>query len=429
MALQTEIEGPVSRMFRRASIQRRSRTNGNFDGVWRDITDYVKKWGTIRSAIDDIRLNKFQHGGVSLTVNNDTGAFNHETNRNSLWFNYLSRYRTLLRLEAGYYDSTTYNELPATSTVGYFILDEEIQIRSDSNDVSLNGSSLQSIFHEVRARDVAGIFGATTASGVVSRIRDHTDGAGVNIFRSFITSTAWVITSSANQYSMTTDLVEDLSTWDLMEKLAESEGYVVLINRQGGIEFRDRTPRTTTSQFSFRGQDFPRPTIMAIREYKEAYNKYYNYFRVKYLQADTATSFITAGTTTAVNATNPSWLFGQRTYELENTLIQNTATAQSIASNLFTTFGTMTSEALVKVAYHPSLELLDRIDMSFHSYDLANSTIWDAFDWAPNTGDTGATWSVEGENFEWDSRQFVITARDVNLDDFSMTIRARDLTA
>ena len=428
MGLQTEVEGPVSRVFRRAAIQRRSRSTGNFDGVWRDITDYVKKWGVVKSAIDDVRLNRFQHGGVSLVVDNDAGAFNYETNRNSLWFNYLTRYRTLLRIEAGYYDSTSYDELPATSTVGYFVIDEEIKIRSDSNDVSLNGASLQSIFNEVRARDVTGIFGATTATGVVGRIRDHTDGAGVNIFRSFITSTAWVVTSSANQYSLTTDLVEDLSCWELMEKLAESEGYVVLINRQGGLEFRDRSARNSTVQFAFTGQDFPRPTVMAISQYKEAYNKYFNYFRVKYLQADTATSFVTAGTTTAVNATNPSWLFGQRTYEMENTLIQNTATAQSIADNLFTTFGTMTSEVEFRASLHPSLELLDRISVSFHSYDMAGSTIWDTFDWAPDTGDTGATWSVEGENFEWDSREFVIIARDVNLDDFSMNIRARDLT-
>lgn len=429
MGIQFEIEAPISNVFRRASIQRRARATGQFDGTWRDISDYVKRWGTIESSIDDVRLNKFRHSGVNLVVNNDTGAFNHETNRNSLWFNYLSRYRTLLRIESGYYDTASTTELPTTSTVGYFIMDDEIQIRSDSNDVQINASSLQSIFAEVRARDVAGIFGATTATGIITRIRDHTDGAGVNIFRSFITSTAWTINATTNQYSLSTALVEDMSTWDLMEKLAEAEGWVVLINRQGGIEFRNRDPRQGTAQFTFNGLDFPRPTLVAITEYKEAYNKYFNYFRLKHLQADTSTSYVTAGTTTAINNSNPSWIFGQRAYEFENTLVQDTGTAQTIVNNLLTTFGTMTSEAALKTLYAPQLELLDRVAVGFHSYDLAGSTIWDTFDWAPDTGDTGTKWSVEGENFEWDSRQFVVLARKTDLDNFTMQFKLRDLTA
>lgn len=429
-ALQAQIDSPISSVFRRAAIQRRSKTTGNFDGVWKDITEYVKQWGTMDAAIDDIKLNTFTHNGVNLTVRNDTGAFNSEIFPNSLWNGYLTRYKTLLRIEAGYLVNGV-TELPATSTMGIFVMDDEIDISSDSNDVALKAASLKSIFDEVRAADIAGFGPAVTqtASFFMTIIQNHTDGAGNFIFRSFITSTAWTIQATTNSFVLnTTTNLDGLTTWDLMEKLAEAEGFVVLINRQGGLDFTDRNPNTTASQFSFYGQDFPRQNLIAIHPYREAYNKYFNVFRLQYLEADTSTSFVTAGTVTSVSNSNPSWIFGQRIYQFENTFVANTATAQTIVNNLFTTFGTMTSEATLRTTFVPHIDILDRIDVSFHAYDLAGSTIWDTFDWAPDTGDTGAKWSAEGENFDWNGRQFVVLSRNLNLDDFTMEFKVRDLT-
>ena len=424
--IEDAIDGPISDVFRRAYIQRRLLSTGQFDGVWREITTYVKRWGTFESSLDDVRLNTFRNSGANLTVTNDTGAFNRENNFNSLWSGYLGRYRTLLRINAGYLCGTS--ELPATSTVGIFVLDDEISIRTDSNDVSLRAASLKSIFDEVNARYIAGLSGPQTAEGLIVRIRDHTDGAGGFVFRSFITSTAWTIQSTSNNYFLNTDTtLSGKNTWELMQQLAEAEGFVVLINRSGGLEFRNRTARTTTSQFSFFGQGFGRQHIIAITDYKEAINKYFNFFRLKYLEADTATSFVSAGTSTAINSSNPSWLFGHRQYDFENLFVSGTTTAQNIVNSLFTTFGTMTTEVEAKTVFVPQIELLDRIDFSYRSYDLAASTIWDTFDWGPATGATGATWSVEGENFDWLNRANVVLSRSLNLDNFTMTYKTREL--
>lgn len=417
------IQSPQSSVFRKAHIRRRLSTTGLYETDWQDISDLIKRWGTLETRLDDIRLNKFTHNGVNLVVNNDGGDFNVHTNLNSLWNgSYLPRARSLLRIQAGYTDEFG-GEYPVDTdtTQGIFILSDEVSIKSNSNDVTLRGSSLRSVFDEVRARDVGGIGTTQTASDIIARIRDYTDGSGVAIFQQFISSGAWTIVTTTSNYALNTTTMEDLTVWDLMEKLAESETFVILINRTGGIEFRGRGARQATAQWTMTGLDFPRPDIVNIDEYKEATNKQYTFFRLKYLQPETSTSYVSAGTTTSVNATNPSWVSGQKVYEANNIFINNTATAQTLVDSMYTTFGTLTSEAVIKTVLLPTLEILDRVEVSFHSYDLAGSTIWDGFDW------DNANWSVEGENFDWDNKAFALLSKSTNLDDFTCTFRMREL--
>ena len=427
-SLDAAIESPLSEVFRRVQIKRRQKSNGKFEANWQDITSYIKKFGVLKSAIDDIKLNRFTHEGISLVADNDTGKFNQTSNQNSLWNGYLPQYRTLLRIQAGYLTPEGLELPPTDTTIGIYILDKQISIKSNSNDVTLRCASLKSLFDEVQAAAIPGMDATLTASDIFAKIRDHTDGSGNFIFREFITSTSWTIATTTTNYNPnTTTSLADLSTWDLMEKLAESEGYVVLINKTGGIEFRSRAARQADVQWTFRGQDFARPTIQYIGDYKEALDKYYNRFRLKYLEPDTSTSYVETGTSVAVNDTNTAWVYGQRKYEFENLLIPTTATAQAIVSNLLSTVGTVTSEVTMKTEFVPHVELLDRIAASFHSYDLAGSTRWDQFDWAPDTGDTGTAWSAEGENFDWDDKQFVVISRELDLDDFSMEYKGREL--
>lgn len=418
--LSTLIGEPSSNLFRRLEIRRRQASDGKFESSWQDISQYVKRWGTIQAQIDDVRLNRFSHAGPNVVVNNDLGKFNVQSNLNSLWYGYLTRYRSLVRYQAGYEDADG-NEFPTDPTLGVFLINDEIGIRSDSNDVLLRLSSLQTIFNEIRARDIIGLGATLTASEIITKIRDHTDGSGNFIFQEFISTGAWTIQTTTSYYRLdTVTSLDDLTAWDLMEKLGEAEGYVPLITRTGGFDFRSRAARQSTTAFTLYGQDFPRPNVIAIQDYKEAYNKYFNFFRLKYLQADTSTSYVQAGTTTSVNPTNPSWLFGQRVYELENTFVSDTATAQSLVNAMYTTFGTMTSEATFKTVLIPHLEILDRIDAYFHAYDLGNSTIWDTFNWDE------ANWSVEGENFDWDAKNFVLLSRQINLDDMTCVFKARE---
>ena len=215
--------------------------------------------------------------------------------------------------------------------------------------------------------------------------------------------------------------LEDMSAWDLMQKVAESEGFVLLVNRTGGLEFRNRDARTTTAAFDFRGQGFHPMNIIKAPKEREAINKLYNRFKLKYLQADTTTSYVSAGTTTSVNGTNTSWLFDQREYEMENTWVQNTATAQTVVDGLLTNLGSVRKEAEWDAKMVPQLEAMDRITLSHRSYDVNQGSLWDVMVW-----DTDR-WEVEGQNFDYNLKPYTCLSRRLNLDTFAMTIKGREI--
>jgi len=420
-ALDFEISKPISQVFRRAFIKRRLQTTGKYETSFTDVTSFVKKWGSLTHFTDDIRLNRFTHNGINLTMNNDTGKFNHETSNQSLWTGFLTRYRTLIKIEAGYGDSTA-SELPTDTSLGVFILDDEIEIDAESNEALLHCSSLRSVFHEVRAVDIPGLGTTQTASQIVTRIRDHTDGSGNFIFREFITSTSWSIQATVNNYNFATSTtLEGMSTWDMMEKLAEAENFVVYISRSGTLTFKDRNPNTTSSQFSFLGQGYNRQNIVKIKSYKESLNKLYNYIRLKYLTADTSTSFVTAGTITSVDPSNPSWKYGSRVYEFENTFVTNTTTAQSIASFLFSELGVVKNELEFDALFTPQIDMLDRVNVSYQSIESAANSLWDVAIW-----DTDL-WALESQNFEFTDKPFKVLAVSHDLDSFISNFRLREV--
>lgn len=419
--LETLIGNPVDTVFRRVYMKRRLSATGKFETSWQNITPYVKRWGSFKSAVDDVRLNRFTHSGLNLVCRNDEGKFNPEENVTSLWNGYLSRYRTLVKVEAGYLDGST--ELPTDTTQGIFVLDRDLPISGISNEAMLNCQSLVSIFDEVRAADVAGLGPTMTASEIVAKIRDHTDGSSNFILREFVTSTAWTIQSTTAYYNLATSTaLGSMSCWDLMEKMAETEGFILFVNRTGGIEFRDRNERTSTAAFSFYGQGFARPSIIGLEDYREALDKYFNFFRFKWKEEDTTTSYVTAGTTTVVDPSNTSWKHGSRVYQFSNTFFQTSTTAQTAVNALFTMFSGVKDEVTIVSKFTPQLEISDKVLLYYRSYDLAGATLWDGFDW------DGEDWADEsGENFDWNGIAFKVLSKETRLEDFTTTLVLREI--
>jgi len=101
-----EIKKPQARMFRRLMVKRRRKSDGLFEPVWRDISDKVKKWGTIKKSIDAIRPFKFQFSNLTMKFENIDGFFNPEDDHNSFWFGFASQQRTLFKIEAGFLGNT-----------------------------------------------------------------------------------------------------------------------------------------------------------------------------------------------------------------------------------------------------------------------------------------------------------------------------------
>jgi hypothetical protein len=423
MTIENEINRPTANVFRRAAIRRRNTSDGLYEEHWLDITEYVKSWGHFKRAVDDLRLNRFTHSGVNLTVRNDTGAFNKESNQASLWNGYLTRYRSLVRIQGGYVDDAG-NELPTETSLGVFIMTDEIPINGYDNDVDLQCRSIASVFDEVRAEEIAGLGAPQTASDLITKIRDHTDGAGSFVFRQFISTGAWTIQTTTTEYNLATSAsfyISSMSAWDLMIKLAECEGYLLLINRTGGLEFRDRSERASTAAFDFYGQGFPLQNIIRLDEYKEAIDKYFSFFRLKYKTEDTTTSYVSAGTATTVDPSNTAWKYGNQTYDFENNFFATSTAAQTVVNNLASTFGTVRDEIKMRTKFVPHLEISDKVSVSYRSYDITGQTIWDLFNWDE------ADWAAGGENFDLNSVGYKVLSLDTNLDNFTTQITLREI--
>jgi hypothetical protein len=275
----------------------------------------------------------------------------------------------------------------------------------------------------VRAADVVGLGATQTASELITKMRDHSDGAGHVVFRQFISATNWIIESTTVNYNLATSTsIGSMTCFELMNKLAEAEGYVLLVNRTGQFEFRSRDPKQSTSAYTIYGLGYRDMSLKEIVEYRDSFNKYYNYFRLKYLQDDTSTSFVYAGTATVVDPSNPSWKFGQRVYELSNDFFPNTASAQAIVDNLFNEFSVVKEELRIATKFIPHIDILDRITINHVSSRLEFEPLWDY----PNWDETN--WSKEsGENFDFIDIDFKILSRDINLDTFTTTFNLRGI--
>ena len=422
--IQTLVGRPAMKVFRRAEIKRRSSSTGLFESSWMDISEFVKRWGSFESAVDDVRLNKFTHSGLTLVVRNDGGDFNVETDGNSLWNGYLTRYRTLIRIQAGYVDEDG-GELPTETTQGIYVMSEEVPISAETNEAVLNCRSLVSIFDEVRAVEVAGLGTTQSASDLITKIRDHTDGAGTFVFRQFITSTAWTIQTTTAQYNLaTTGSLSNFTCWELMTTLAEAEGNVVMVNRTGGVEFRSREERSSTTAFELYGLGFPEMNIIRVTETKEALNRYFNFFRLKYLSPDTATSYVTAGTSTTVDASSTAWKYGNRVYQFEAVdFFPGATSATAVVNGLLSDSGDgPAQEASMVCKFLPSVEVLDRVEGNYHSFSLNGTTLWDFFDW-----DTGY-WDAEfGENINWTDKALKVISKVTDLDQMTTMLKVQEL--
>lgn len=429
MAESTElVRQPVCRVFRRAYIKRRATATGLYEATWFDITEYVKSYGMAETATDDVRLNQFIHSGVTLRCRNDTSAFEPETNLNSLWIGYMPRNRTLVKVVAGYYDEN-WVEQTDDATVGIFILDDEIPISYVENDVDLMCKSIVAPLETARADDIPGLTASMTAFQFVSAVRDATDGTGGWLFRNFITSTSWTIQTTTTIYHDIDTQAENYSVWELMVKMAEAEAFVVSATRDGGIEFRSRDPRTTAPAHYFYGNMFRKQNIISVDWSKQATNKLFTNFRLKYDKENTVTSYVSAGVPTTINDSNVSWIYGQRNYEFENTLFNQT-TASTVVNDLYTEFSTMRTEAMLKTKFYPTVEVLDRIAVSHRTFALSASGRWDQEDWASDTatlpGD-GLTWNDQTYGLEWNDKEFVVLSKQHDLDNFVTNLLVREV--
>ena len=142
------------------------------------------------------------------------------------------------------------------------------------------------------------------------------------------------------------------------------------------------------------------------------------YFRMKYLQGDTSTSYVTAGIITSIDPSSTAWVYGTRIYNFENTMISAASNAQAIVDARRTQFAEIQDEVKITAKFCPQLEISDKVELSYRSYGLEGQTLWDNFNWDEEN------WAEE-DNFNWDAAEFKILAKSTNLDNFTTTFRLR----
>jgi len=204
------------RVFRKCFIKRRLASTGLFENDFVEITEDVKKWGKISLQTDSSRINRFHFGNVKINVANDEGKYNPSDDQASIWFGFANRQRTLVKIEAGFFDQTlgtsgiwSTREVPGefgwdldtwdeflvwddenlTSTVFVGVIGGDIPA-NDKNTVNLNVKPLTQVFRDFPARNLTG-FTSTgmTSSDFMFLLRDQTDGSGEFIFRPFFGDT------------------------------------------------------------------------------------------------------------------------------------------------------------------------------------------------------------------------------------------------
>src|SRR3990167_3391378 len=358
-SLVNEIKKSAATVFRRAWIRRRDASTGLFEASWQDISQDVKKWGTIQRSADAVRPHAVRIGVVTMEVDNQSGRYNPETDGASLWYGYASQQRSLVKLEVGYVHETqstggvwTRTEYPTDSTAFIGVLAGDVMMGAQQT-VPLNAKSLLQVFQDYPAASLTYTTTGYTASEFMTAVRDATDGSNNYVFRPFFgdTTTNWSITATTIVYSYLDSVgaanVRGKTVGGGMQLLAEAEQFVVYVSPTGTFRFQSDAA-TTTVAFGFVGRggvdSTHGHTIKQVTSYGLALSRYYSRVRVQFSEDDTTTSFEITQSAFQVGGTNNPWNLGLRTLDVTNFLIPNTATAQSIAAAIFANVSSIKNE-------------------------------------------------------------------------------------
>lgn len=364
--------------YRKCYIRRRNASA--YETTWYDVTNLIKSFGTVSWITDDVKFNKFEQGSVNVVARNDRRQWTAETgNPDALFDGYATPYKTLFRIDAGYYD-TNGSVLPTSTAVFYGIMVDDISYNSES-EAMMNINSMSWLINEVPA--IKMYPQTNTAMGLVADVRDVRDvtTTGNYILQPFISSTAWVIETTTTQYiDFVSTGLNNYTCWTLMEKLAETENFVVFFGTDGNLHFKNRDPNTTTVKWRFNGpgiydSDYG-VNVIEVSDFNNGWNDVYQRIRLKYTDADTTTSYYTSEQTYTVGDGSSSDLYGVRFYEFENTWL-NTAGAITLADAIRTVTVIPKREWTIKTKMITTLNLMDRVNFTFYG---------------PNSVEPGALW-------------------------------------
>lgn len=418
-------------VFRRFSIRRRlDDSSGDYETDWQDLSQYVMKWGSLSWSMDAKKFNFFSQRGLTITLDNTKGLFDHEKSSASFWHNFLTRYRTLVKIEAGFVDPDDGSDIPNPSVLFYGIMASEDIKQSDNLTVSFNLKSLTAILDETPANKClvasGGSVGSLTASDLIARIRDVTDGSANFILQKFISSTAWNISATSNILASlnTTTQLDNTSCWGLAKKMAEAENKVVYIDRSQQFNFvgKDEAAAVTFSFVGFPYHDTTYGhTIKRISNYQDDIDLLYNRVIAKHDSSDTSTSYTLKEEAWTVGDSSTSWKYGVRTLSFTNEWMSTTM-ADNVASSLFADLNTLKLKVDIITKFIPQLDLLDKVTVQYDPDSRVEGSKWDQFNW-----DEGVWSSDSVPYFAFQGEEFKIIKMKHSLDKLESTFTIREI--
>jgi len=424
MSIISEIKKKKHNVFRRLWFKRRLQT-GEYESSWIQIPNqYITSWGQVNFQVDDIMPNFYSFSGNTFEVVNNDGFFSNTDAPSSLFFGCLTRYRTLVKLEAGYIDNNGV-ELPTNSTLYIGVLGEDMKYQED-NRVSFQTKHISSIFEEFQADRITGLGATQTASDIITKIKDHTDAGAVKIFQKYISSTAWNIQTTTTNYNLATSTsLQNVSCWELMQKLAGAENFVVYVDSTGNFNFIQRTVNTTTAQYHFSGLSDTDKTyghnIMKKISIDDGIRKVYNRIKIKISNEDTLTSYYIKNETWQWGDSSSSFMFGVREYNYENYWLE-TVTASVIADNIYNEYSRPKKEVELEVKFVPQLNLLDRVSLTYKTKTLIGQDKWGYFNW-----DEGIWGGAVGYNINLNDVDYKIINLTHNINEFKSKTLLREI--
>jgi len=230
---------------RKCYIKRRD-TDGDYEADWVRVDnwkqiDRVAKWGKVSIEVDeeDGVIGSFNISNLSMTVKNEDGLFNVETDARSIWYNYLNRSLTKLKIECGYTDDDD-SEVGVVSVFEGVIDDVKI---GDNQQAKIKVLSYQTVLKKYDISDLS-LTGAKTVDTLVDEIMNQTK----------ITNFIPFVASTANENSTITSIAVGAlqnSYWGVLKDMAKFSNSVPFMNITA-FAFKARTPGAT-SVFDFRG--------------------------------------------------------------------------------------------------------------------------------------------------------------------------------
>jgi hypothetical protein len=447
-SLNNMIKRPKSKVFRRLFVKRRQISDGLFETDWQDLSKFVISWGSFQWAVDTPRFGDLRFSNANISVLNIDGTFNPNDNADSFWFGYGDLQRSLVKIECGFIHQTlsaggiwTNTEFPTSPELWRGIISGNIAM-SGRGELNLPLRPTTQVFRDFLANDIRGFTSTGLSSGGwFALLRDQTDGSGNFVFRPFIgdaTSTDWSITTGNVLYSnLNTHAAIDLhnlNVWQVSEKLAEAENSLAHITRTGKFIWQSKTT-TAAVQYEFHGLGSKDrtygQTIKRINRYGKRLTDFYSRVAVKFEEADTNTSFVNTALSYAVAGSNTAWNLGQRTFRIENLWIPNSATAGTVAGQVFDEVSSQSEEISFSTTLVPQLNILDKISVTYDATDFVTGrSLWDLNDWATDTTNTANDlyWDASrGDGIILSDQDFKLLSININLDKLESTFIAKQI--